>query len=63
MARAGDAADGDLILAGLGVGGADYFDDQCTARPEPYDPACGCGVWLCSRVSVLAHLLWCGHAE
>ncbi|MDN3271550.1 hypothetical protein [Streptomyces sp. MA15] len=45
VARAGDVAEGDLILAGLGMGGADYFNDQYTARPEPYyAPACGCGV-------------------
>ncbi|MGA5291683.1 hypothetical protein [Streptomyces pseudogriseolus] len=44
VARAGDVAEGDLIPARLGMGGADYFNDQYTARPEPYDPACGCGV-------------------
>ncbi|MEU5225281.1 hypothetical protein AB0G55_21940 [Streptomyces toyocaensis] len=26
------------------MGGADYFNDQYTARPQPYDPACECGV-------------------
>ncbi|MGW5512518.1 hypothetical protein ACWEV9_32810 [Streptomyces albogriseolus] len=44
VVRAGDVAEGDLILAGLGMGDADYFNDQYTARPEPYDPACGCDV-------------------
>ncbi|MET8572984.1 hypothetical protein [Streptomyces sp. NPDC004783] len=44
VARAGDVADGDLILAAVSLRGTDYFNDQYIAHPEPYDPACQCGV-------------------
>ncbi|MEU0949854.1 hypothetical protein ABZ379_45440 [Streptomyces canus] len=44
VARAGDVVAGDLILAALSPGGTDYFNDQYTAHPEPYDPTCQCGV-------------------
>jgi hypothetical protein len=44
VARASDVVDGDLILAAVSPRGADYFNDQYTAHPEPYDPACQCGV-------------------
>ncbi|WP_326757336.1 hypothetical protein OHB35_53215 [Streptomyces phaeochromogenes] len=38
VARAGDVADGDLILAAVSLHGTDYFNDQYTAHPEPYKP-------------------------
>ncbi|WP_369383289.1 hypothetical protein [Streptomyces sp. cg36] len=44
VARAGDVADGDLILAALTPHGADYFNQPYTAHPEPYNPRCLCGV-------------------
>ncbi|MGW4951480.1 DNA-processing protein DprA [Streptomyces parvulus] len=44
VARAGDVADGDLILAAVGEAGADYFNTPYIAHPEPFDPTCGCGV-------------------
>ncbi|MFF8932268.1 DNA-processing protein DprA [Streptomyces longwoodensis] len=44
VARAGDVADGDLVLAAVGKQGADYFHTPYTARPEPFNPSCGCGV-------------------
>ncbi|GAB1331778.1 hypothetical protein [Streptomyces sennicomposti] len=44
VARASDVVEGDLILAAVSLRGADYFNDQYTAHPEPYDPACQCGV-------------------
>lgn len=44
VARASDIVDGDLILAAVSLHGADYFNDQYAAHPEPYDPTCGCGV-------------------
>jgi hypothetical protein len=44
VARAGDVADGDLLLAAVGKDGADYFNTPYIAHPEPFDPSCGCGV-------------------
>ncbi|WP_406490282.1 hypothetical protein [Streptomyces phaeochromogenes] len=44
MARAGDIVYSDLILAAVSRHGTDYFNDQYTAHPQPYNPACGCGV-------------------
>ncbi|MEU3901659.1 hypothetical protein [Streptomyces sp. NPDC045251] len=44
VARAVDVVEGDLILAAVSLRGADYFNDQYTAHPRPYDPACQCGV-------------------
>ncbi|MFD9441903.1 DNA-processing protein DprA [Streptomyces sp. NPDC060006] len=44
VARAGDVADGDLLLAAVGQDGADYFATSYIAHPEPFDPSCGCGV-------------------
>ncbi|MGW6159703.1 hypothetical protein ACWFRM_42440 [Streptomyces sp. NPDC055144] len=44
VARAGDIADGDLILAAVRAQEADYFNTPYIAHPEPYDPSCGCGV-------------------
>ncbi|WP_328499613.1 DNA-protecting protein DprA [Streptomyces sp. NBC_00457] len=44
VARAGDVADGDLLLAAVGEQGADYFNTPYIAHPEPFDPSCGCGV-------------------
>lgn len=44
VARARDIVGGDLILAALYRRGADYFNDQYTARPQPYEPTCQCGV-------------------
>ncbi|MFI9825268.1 hypothetical protein ACIHFC_33250 [Streptomyces sp. NPDC052013] len=44
MARARDVADGDLLLAAVWEQGADYFSTPYIARPEPFDPSCGCGV-------------------
>ncbi|MGW0332184.1 DNA-processing protein DprA [Streptomyces sp. NPDC003011] len=44
VARAGDVADGDLLLAAVGEQGADYFTTPYIAHPEPFDPSCGCGV-------------------
>ncbi|MFJ9752442.1 DNA-processing protein DprA [Streptomyces chartreusis] len=44
VARAGDVADGDLLLAAVGDQGPDYFSTPYTARPEPFNPSCGCGV-------------------
>jgi hypothetical protein len=44
MARAGDVIDGDVILAAVSLLATDYFSDQYTAHPEPYDPAFQCGV-------------------
>ncbi|MET7693855.1 DNA-processing protein DprA [Streptomyces sp. NPDC005483] len=45
VARAGDVADGDLLLAAVGKdGAADYFRTPYIAHPEPFDPSCGCGV-------------------
>lgn len=49
VARAGDVADGDLLLAAVGEEGADYFVTPYIAHPEPFDPSCGCGV--CCLVS------------
>ncbi|WP_432034397.1 DNA-processing protein DprA [Streptomyces antibioticus] len=44
VARAGDVADGDLLLAAVGEGGAAYFVTPYIGHPEPFDPSCGCGV-------------------
>ncbi|MFE4579703.1 DNA-processing protein DprA [Streptomyces chartreusis] len=44
VARAGDIADGDLLLAAVGEQGADYFSEPYTTHPEPFNPSCGCGV-------------------
>ncbi|MER6186844.1 hypothetical protein AB0G67_47060 [Streptomyces sp. NPDC021056] len=44
VSRAGDIADGDLLLAAVGEEGADYFSTPYIAHPEPFDPSCGCGV-------------------
>ncbi|GHB88906.1 hypothetical protein GCM10010306_099960 [Streptomyces umbrinus] len=44
MARADDIVYGDLILAAVSLHGTDYFNDQYTAHPQPYNPECGCGV-------------------
>ncbi|MES5824971.1 DNA-processing protein DprA [Streptomyces sp. RG80] len=44
VVRAGDVADGDLLLAAVGEKGADYFSTPYIAHPEPFDPSCGCGV-------------------
>jgi hypothetical protein len=44
VSRAGDIADGDLILATVGEQGADYFTTPYTAHPQPFNPACECGV-------------------
>ncbi|MDX3321107.1 DNA-processing protein DprA [Streptomyces sp. ME03-5684b] len=44
VARAGDVADGDLLLAAVGKDGADYFTTPYIAHPEPFDPSCKCGV-------------------
>jgi hypothetical protein len=44
VARAGDVADGDLLLAAVGKGGAEYFTTPYIAHPKPFDPSCGCGV-------------------
>ncbi|MCQ8836118.1 DNA-protecting protein DprA [Streptomyces malaysiensis] len=44
VTRAGDVADGDLLLAAAGEQGADYFSTPYIAHPEPFDPSCGCGV-------------------
>ncbi|MFE1840729.1 DNA-processing protein DprA [Streptomyces sviceus] len=44
VARAGDVADGDLLLAAVGEEGADYFVTPYIAHPQPFDPSCGCGV-------------------
>jgi hypothetical protein len=44
VSRAGDVVEGDTILAAVSRRGADYFNDQYTAHPEPYNPACRCGV-------------------
>ncbi len=42
--RAGDIADGDLLLAAVSEKGANYFNAPYTAHPEPFNPSCGCGV-------------------
>ncbi|MFF7452408.1 MULTISPECIES: DNA-processing protein DprA [unclassified Streptomyces] len=44
VSRAGDIADGDLLLAAVEEKEADYFTTPYTAHPEPFDPTCGCGV-------------------
>lgn len=44
VARAGDIADGDLLLAAVREKGPDYFTTPYIAHPEPFDPSCGCGV-------------------
>jgi hypothetical protein len=44
VARAGDIADGDLVLAAVWEHGADYFNTPYTAHPEPFNPSCRCGV-------------------
>lgn len=44
VARADDIVYGDLILAAVSLHGTDYFNDQYTAHPQPYNPECGCGV-------------------
>jgi hypothetical protein len=44
VARPGDVIEGNLILVAVSLRGADYFNDQYTAHPGPYDPACQCGV-------------------
>ncbi|MFD0119654.1 hypothetical protein ACFVZL_40740 [Streptomyces sp. NPDC058320] len=44
VARAGDIADGNLILAAVCAQGTDYFNTPYSAHPEPFDPSCGCGV-------------------
>ncbi|MFD7708609.1 DNA-processing protein DprA [Streptomyces sp. NPDC059786] len=44
VARAGDVADGDLLLAAVWEQGADYFAAPYIAHPAPFDPSCGCGV-------------------
>ncbi|MEU1020240.1 hypothetical protein [Streptomyces sp. NPDC005898] len=48
IVRAEQIVEGDTVLASFGAYGArmpvaDYFNDQYTARPKPYDPTCGCG--------------------
>ncbi|MFC8350751.1 DNA-processing protein DprA [Streptomyces sp. NPDC057280] len=43
VARAGDVADGDLLLVAVSEEGADYFTTPYIAHPEPFDPSCGCG--------------------
>ncbi|MBI0374742.1 hypothetical protein JBE27_00230 [Streptomyces albiflaviniger] len=48
LVRAGDVAEGDLILAaaismGHGLARTDYFNDQYEAHPAPYAPKCECG--------------------
>ncbi|MCX4862420.1 DNA-processing protein DprA [Streptomyces canus] len=50
VARAGDVADGDLLLAAVGKQGADYFTTPYIAHPEPFNPSCGCGV--CCLITV-----------
>ncbi|WP_338704366.1 hypothetical protein V2W30_41330 (plasmid) [Streptomyces sp. Q6] len=45
ISRARHISAGDLILAVADpTHAADYFPTPDTARPEPFDPACGCGV-------------------
>ncbi|MCX5328064.1 DNA-processing protein DprA [Streptomyces sp. NBC_00140] len=44
VARAGDVADGDLVLAAVEEQGVDYFTTPYIAHPEPFDPSCGFGV-------------------
>ncbi|GAA1042152.1 hypothetical protein GCM10009566_42390 [Streptomyces murinus] len=44
VTRAGDVADGDLLLAAVAEEGADYSTTPYIAHPEPFDPSCGCGV-------------------
>ncbi|MFD9076027.1 hypothetical protein [Streptomyces lasiicapitis] len=43
VVRAGEVAEGDLILATVDERGVDYFNDQYTAHPKPHDPTCECG--------------------
>ncbi|NEB75993.1 hypothetical protein G3I40_12285 [Streptomyces sp. SID14478] len=44
ISRARDVSEGDLILAVANPQHpADYFNTPYTARPELFDPACGCG--------------------
>ncbi|MGA5454607.1 hypothetical protein ACPCVO_49470 [Streptomyces umbrinus] len=38
VARADDIVYGDLILAAVSLHGTDYFNDQYTAHPQPYNP-------------------------
>ncbi|MFD6285389.1 DNA-processing protein DprA [Streptomyces sp. NPDC060205] len=44
VSRAGDIADGDLLLAAVREEGADYFSAPYIAHPKPFDPSCGCGM-------------------
>ncbi|MGW7207517.1 hypothetical protein [Streptomyces sp. NPDC054837] len=44
VARAGEVADGDLVLATVGEQSVDYFTTPYIAHPEPFDRSCGCGV-------------------
>jgi hypothetical protein len=50
VARAGDVADGDLLLAAVGKQGADYFTTPYIAHPEPFNPSRGCDV--CCLITV-----------
>ncbi|WP_282792074.1 hypothetical protein [Streptomyces sp. CC224B] len=48
IVRAEQVVDGDTVLASFNAAqgrmpAADYFNDQYTARPKPYDPTCACG--------------------
>ncbi|GGR80820.1 hypothetical protein GCM10010252_19170 [Streptomyces aureoverticillatus] len=47
IVRAEQVTEGDTVLASFGgpkdrMPTADYFNDQYTARPKPFDPTCGC---------------------
>ncbi|MBC9730973.1 hypothetical protein H8R17_41790 [Streptomyces sp. TRM68367] len=44
LVLAGDVADGDVILAVVDERGCDYFLEEYTAHPQPFDPECECGV-------------------
>lgn len=49
IVRAGEVAEGDLILAAFEplphrLARTNYFNDQYGAHPAPYDPTCPCGV-------------------
>ncbi|AQW55268.1 hypothetical protein ACIQPP_05460 [Streptomyces violaceusniger] len=53
IVRAADVREGDKILASFPEGitfetavieAADRFDEPYLAKPEPFDPSCGCGV-------------------
>lgn len=50
IVRASEVADGDVVLASFpdyeqreGMLRSDYFNDQYTAHPTPYEPTCACG--------------------